>query len=247
MGKRILLALICALAILCAPMALAEEETFVYQPQGTFVDILQDGQLQIGSLFLVQNSADIPLYFDVFDVPVLDGEGNALTTAFMDSCAPRIIMPHEFGYVWCTTRPAAIAPEQLNSVAAPQAECFGFPDSTDASEDLSISEEACGVLTQDGEEPTLRISATVTNTGNGERSGCGGFFLIEGNGDDAPSFPIVFKADAFLGKLAPGESIEVGTELTELQLYIVHFVLGYQSFDPETFRFTTHAYASKLK
>ena len=87
----------------------------------------------------------------------------------------------------------------------------------------------------------------MTNAGNEEHTGCGGFFLIEGSGDDAPSFPVAFKADAFLGKLAPGESVEVGAELTELQLYIVHSLLGYQSSDPETFRFTTHACASKLK
>ena len=247
MGKTVALVLICALVILCAPIALAQEEAFIYQPQGTFVDILQDGQLQIGSLFMVQNNVDIPLYFDAFNVPLLDSEGNALATASMDSCAPRVIMPNEFGYVWCTTKLVSIAPEQLSSFAAPQTECFGFPESTDASEDLSISDEKCGIFTRDDGEPTLRISATVTNVGNKECTGSGGFFLIEGDGDDTPPFPVAFKANAFLGKLAPGESIEVGVELTELQLYIVHSFLSYQSFDPETFRFTTHAFASKLK
>ena len=248
MGKRISLALICALAILCATMALAEEEAlFIYQPQGSFVELLQDGRLQVGSLFLVQNNDDIPLYFDSFDVPLLDGEGNALTTAFMDSCSPRFIMPGHLSYVWCTTKPVTIVREQLSDIGAPQTECFGFPDLTDTSKDLSVSDEKCGVITLDGGEPTLRISATVTNAGSRECSGSGGFFLIEGNGDDAPSFPVAFKADAFLGKLAPGESVEVGVELTELQIYIMQSLLGYQSFDPETFRFATHAYASKLK
>lgn len=240
------LALACALVLLWMPMSLAQEEAFVYQPLGTFADILQDGQLQIGTLFMVQNNLDIPLYFDAFNVPVLDGEGNVLTTAIMDSCSPLIIMPGEFGIVWCTTKPEAIASERLDGVAAPQAECFGLPESTDASEGLSISDEQCGVVTQDDGEPTLRVSATVTNTGSEACTGSGGYFLIEGVGDGAPSFPVAFKADAFLGELAPGESVEVGVELTELQLYIVHS-LGYQGFDPATFRFTARAFASKLK
>ena len=247
MRKALSLALVCATLILLCGTSLAQDQAFVYQPQGTFVDILQDGQLQIGSLFLVLTNIDIPLYFDSFDVPMLDGEGNALTTAFMDSCSPRVIMPGELGYVWCATKPEAIAPEQLSSIAAPRTECFGFPESTDASEDLSISDEKCGIITQDGGEPTLRISAIVTNAGNNECTGSGGYFLIEGDGGDIQTFPVAFKNDALLGKLAPGESVEVGVELTELQLYIVHNLLGYQSFDPEAFRFTTHAFASKLK
>ena len=238
---------ICILTLLFTPIALTEEAPFIYQPQGTYVYIQQDGQLLLGSLFLVQNSLEIPLYFDAFDVPVLDSEGNVLTTAFMDSCSPKFIMPSEFGVVWCTTKPVAITSEQLSSIADPQTTCFGFPKLIDASENLSISDEKCGVITREDGEPSLRISVTVTNTGNSECSGNGGFFRIEGVGDDAPSFPVAFKADAFLGELAPGESVEVGVELTDLQLNTVITQLGYPSFDPETFRFTAHAFATKTK
>ena len=246
MRRTISAVIICLLVLLYAPASFAQEQTFTYQPQGVFVNTLEDGRLQVGALFLVRNDSDVPLYFEAFHTPVLDREGNTLTTAVMESCMPRFIMPGKLAFVWCMSRAEEIKPEQLSSAAPPQAECFGFPQSIDASEDLAVSGEKCEVITREDGKPTLRISATVTNKGNRECMGSGGFFLIEGVGDDRPSFPVAFGNDAFLGKLAPGESVEVGAELDEMKIYIMQ-LLGYQSYDPEVFHYTAHAFASRLK
>ena len=69
---------------------------------------------------------------------------------------------------------------------------------------------------------------------------------MEGIGENPATFPIIFKDDALLGKLAPGESVSVSAELTALSLYSVQ-MLGYASINPDELRFTTHAFASKVK
>ena len=245
--KRIVsLALVGALVFLCAAGTLAQEETFTYQPGPKIVNTLEDGTTEIGALYMVRNNHEIPLYFDAFRVSVLDREGNALAAATMDSCAPKFIQPGQIGYIWCTARPSAFTPEELGKMTAPVAECFGFPDLEDASEALAVSDEKCEVVQLDNGEQTIRFSATVTNTGREELSGCGGYFLLEGTGGNPANFPFAFKKDSLLGKLAPGESVCVGAELSNLMLYAPQ-ILGYDTINPYELRFTTHAFASKVK
>jgi len=243
---RKIISLVCVLALLCAPASLAQGETFIYQEQASFVYAFPDGHIEGGVLYLVKNNIETPLFFAAFSAPVLDEYGNTLTTAYMDSRAPTVIMPGEFSFVWCIFQSDEISPDKVKSVAAPQAECYGFPESTDASEDLSISEEKCEIATLENGEKTARLSATVTNTSDEERSGSGGYFMIVGAGDDPTFFPIAFRDDALLGKLEPGESVTVGVELPELFLYILGS-LGYEQIDADELPFTARAFATKLK
>ena len=246
MKRAIAFILVSALTLLFVPVSLAQKETFTYQRGPVFVYVLQDGTAEVGVLYLVKNNDEMPLYFAAFRASVLDKEGNTLTTTTMDSCAPRFIMPGQFGYVWCTSQSDEFAPEQLGGMAAPQAECFGFPDLTDASEDYAVSDEKCEVIPLENGESTISYSATVTNTGRKELSGRGGYFLMEGIGENPATFPIIFKDDALLGKLAPGESVRVSAELSRLSLYSLQ-MLGYDSINTDELRFTTHAFASKVK
>lgn len=246
MKRIIALVLACALTFFCASVALAQEGSFTCQPGPIIVNASEDGTAEVGALYIVRNDAEIPLYFDAFHVSVLDKEGNMLAAATMDSCAPRFIMPGQIGYVWCTTRPAAFSPEQLGQMSEPKAQCFGFPDLRDASEEFAVSDAKCEVIPLENGEETLRFSAMVTNTGSKELSGCGGYFLMEGTGEKPATFPIAFKDGSLLGKLAPGESVSVGAELTDLLLRATQ-ILGYDSINPDELRFTTHAFASKLK
>ncbi len=217
-----------------------------FQRNGFYMNVLPDGEAEIGVSYTIQNTSSVPQSVVMFFASVLDKDGNTLATVSADTCMPKIVMPGETGFVWCTARAAGFAPDKLAGITDPQVLCSSSPGLTDASGSLAVSDEKCESVVLETGESTVRFSATVTNTGSKELSGCGGFFLVESPDGNNTVFPVAFTGDALLDTLAPGASVSVGADLSELLLRPLQ-AMGYGNdspLNPDEVRFMTCAYAA---